>query len=269
MSTVTSSDGTSLSFEFAGDDRGTAVILVDGALCFRDAGPMRPIADALGSRLGVVLYDRRGRGGSGDELADPSAGAEAVAREIDDLAALVDAVGGSATLFGMSSGGALALAAAVALGPDRVPRVAVYEPPYLPDPMLASAEAYTRELLSALAADDRATAVELFLRRVGVPEAGIEGMRHSPAWDATLALAPTLAYDDAALGGSRIPDDLLQALTVPVLGLAGEGTPDFLRFGAEGVASAAQAGTFEVVAGQTHDVSADALAPHLLRFLAA
>ena len=266
MSTLTSSDGSTIAYEL--DGNGPALILVDGAMCFRDGGPMRGIAAALRDRLTVVLYDRRGRGESTDALADPSARAVAVAREIDDLSALVDAAGGRASLFGMSSGGALALAATAALGPDRVPRVAVYEPPYLPDPMLPSAEAYTRQLLDALATDDRTTAVELFLRRVGVPEAGIEGMRSSPGWDATLALAPTLAYDDAAMGDSRIPDDLLQAVAVPVLGLAGERTPDFLRLGAEGVASGAQDGAFEIVAGQTHDVSGDALAPHLLRFVA-
>lgn len=266
MSTLASSDGTTIAYELVGS--GPAMILIDGALCFRDAGPMRPIAEALRGRLSVVLYDRRGRGESDDALADPSARAEAVAREIGDLAALVDAAGGTAALFGMSSGGALALAAAAALGPDRVPRVAVYEPPYLPEPLLASAQAYTHDLLAALAAGDRAAAVELFLRRVGVPEAGVEGMRRSPGWDATLALAPTLAYDDAAMGESRVPDELLQAITVPVLGLAGEQSPDFLRLGAEAVASGAQDGTVETVAGQTHDVAADALAPHLLRFLA-
>ena len=267
MSTVTSSDGSSIAYDI--DGSGPIVVLVDGALCYRDSGPMRPIAAALRDRMTVVLYDRRGRGESTDALADPSARADAVAREISDLSALIDAAGGSATLFGMSSGGGLALAAAAALGPGTVPRVVVYEPPYLPDPMLPSAEAYTRQLLAALATDDRSTAVELFLRRVGVPEAGIEGMRHSPSWEATLALAPTLAYDDAAMGDSRIPDELLQAVTVPVLGLAGELTPDFLRVGAEGVASGAQDGTFEIVGGQTHDVSGESLAPHLLRFVAA
>ncbi|MGO4536038.1 alpha/beta fold hydrolase [Leifsonia sp. 2MCAF36] len=265
MSTLTSSDGSSIAYEI--DGSGPAVILVDGALCFRDSGPMRPIAAALRDRLTVVLYDRRGRGASTDSLANPSARADAVAREIDDLSALIGAAGGSAALFGMSSGGGLALAAAAALGPDIIPRVAVYEPPYLPDPMLPSAEAYTRQLLAALAEGDRPSAVELFLRRVGVPEAGIEGMRRSPGWDATLALAPTLAYDDAAMGDSRIPDELLQAVRAPVLGLAGEMTPDFLRLGAEGVASGAQDGTFEIVSGQTHDVSGEAVAPHLIRFV--
>lgn len=267
MSTVTSSDGSSIAYEL--DGTGPAVILVDGAMCFRDAGPMRPIAQALRDRLTVVLYDRRGRGASTDALADPAQRALAVAREIDDIAALSDAAGGRAALFGMSSGGALALAAAAALGADRVPRVAVYEPPYLPDPMLPSAEAYTAQLQAALAQGDREGAVELFLRRVGVPEAGIAGMRQSPGWEATLALAPTLAYDDAAMGDSRVPDDLLQAIAVPVLALAGEQTPDFLRLGAEGVAAGAQDGTYEVVPGQTHDVSADAVAPYLVRFFTA
>jgi len=266
MSTLASADGSTIAYEI--DGTGPAVILVDGAMCFRDAGPMRPIAAALRDRLTVVLYDRRGRGESEDRLADPTARADAVAREIEDIAALVDAAGGSATLFGMSSGGALALAATAALGPDRIPRVAVYEPPYLPDPMLSSATAYTSELGAALAVDDRAGAVELFLRRVGVPDAGIEGMRSSPGWESTLALAPTLAYDDAAMGDSRIPDDLLQAISVPVLGLAGEQSPGFLRFGAEGVAAAAQDGEFAIVAGQTHDVSGEAVAPHLVHFVA-
>lgn len=267
MSTLASADGTTIAYEI--DGTGPAVILVDGALCFRDAGPMRPIAAALRERLTVVLYDRRGRGESDDRLADPAARADSVVREIEDIAALVDAAGGSAALFGMSSGGALALAAAAALGPDRVPRAAVYEPPYLPDPMLSSAAAYTSELSAALAAGDRAGAVELFLRRVGVPDAGIEGMRRSPGWEGTLALAPTLAYDDAAMGDSRIPDGLLQAIIVPVLALAGEQSPGFLRFGAEGVAASAQDGAFVVVAGQTHDVSGEALSPHLIPYLTA
>jgi len=266
MSTVTSSDGTSIAFEIEGS--GPVAVLVDGAMCFRDAGPMRAIAAALRDRLTVVLYDRRGRGESSDRLADPSARADAVAREIEDLGAVIDAAGGRAALFGMSSGGALALAAAAGLGPDRVSRVAVYEPPFLPDPMLSSAEAYTRDLQAALGAGDRAGAVELFLRRVGVPEEGIQGMRNAPSWEASLALAPTLAYDDAAMGDSRVPDELLQAVTVPVLGLAGEQSPGFLRLGAEGVASGAQDGVFELVAGQTHDISGEAVAPHLIRFLA-
>ncbi|WP_158863573.1 alpha/beta fold hydrolase [Leifsonia sp. AG29] len=262
MAVIRSADGTSIAYEIEGD--GPVVVLVDGAMCFRESGPQRPIAAALRDRLRVVLYDRRGRGESGSS--DPSAPLQ---HEIEDLDAVIEAAGGRAALFGMSSGGALALAAAAALGADRVSRVAVYEPPYLPDAMLGSAEAYTRDLSAALAGGDHEAAIELFLRRVGVPEAGIDGMQRSPGWAGTVALAPTLAYDDAAMGDSRVPEDLLAALAVPVLGLAGGASPEFLRFGAEGVAAGAQDGTFELVEGQTHDIDGAALAPHLVRFIAA
>lgn len=263
MFTISSPDGTMIAAESLGS--GPAVILIDGALCFRDAGPMRPIAEALAGRHTVVLYDRRGRGQS---TTAPTTPGDAVAREVEDIAALLNSLGGSAALFGMSSGGALALAAAVALGTERIPRLAVYEPPYLPAAMLPDAATYTRELTAALARDDRAAAVELFLRRVGVPEAGVQGMRSGPGWPATLALAPTLAYDDAAMGDSSVPVESLRDLRVPLLALAGSGSPEFLRFGAEHLAAEAADGLLELVADQTHDVSAAALAPHLLTFLA-
>ena len=109
MTTLTSADGTRIAYDIVG--HGPAVILIDGAMCFRGGGPMRPIAEALSGQLTVVLYDRRGRGESGDTLPF------AVEREIEDIAALIDAAGGQAALFGISSGGALALRAAAALGP--------------------------------------------------------------------------------------------------------------------------------------------------------
>lgn len=261
MSTVTSADGTTIAYEIAGD--GPAVLLIDGAMSFRESGPMRPIADRLAASVTVVLYDRRGRGQSGDTLPF------ALEREIEDIDALVSAAGGRAALFGLSSGGALALEAAVALGPDRVERLAVYEPPFLPNDALAPAAEYTRELGDALATGDREHAVELFLRRVGVPDAGIEGMRNSPAWAPAVALAPTLAYDDAALGDSTVPFDLAAALRVPVLALAGGESPEFLRYGSESLADAVPDGRFGVLDGQRHDVSADAIAPVLAGFLTA
>ncbi|WP_348787420.1 alpha/beta fold hydrolase [Leifsonia sp. NPDC080035] len=261
MAALTSPDGTVIDYEIAGPDDAPAVVLVDGAMCFRDSGPMRSIADALAPELRVVLYDRRGRGASTDTVPF------SVHREVEDIAALVDAVGGRAAVFGMSSGGALALAAASELGQGRVTKVAVYEPPFMPEPAIPAAAAYTEELTATLAAGDRERAVEFFLRRVGVPDAGIEGMRGSPTWAATVALAPTLAYDDAALGDSRVPAELLRDLPVPVLALAGGASPEFLRFGAERVAEEARDGRYAVVDGQTHDVGAAPLAAHLLAFL--
>jgi pimeloyl-ACP methyl ester carboxylesterase len=257
-STVTSADHTTIAYETAGS--GPAVVLVDGATCFRDSGPMRPIAEALAGSTTVVIYDRRGRGQSDDTLP------YALEREIEDIAALIDAVGAPVMLFGMSSGGALALEAAVALGPERVQRLAVYEPPFLPEEALDSAAAYTRELTEALAAGDRERAVELFLNRVGVPAGAIDGMRRSPGWATLLGIAPTLAYDDAALGNSAVPVELAAALRVPALALGGGASPAFLRYGAESLADAVPDGEYVTLEGQTHDVSADAIAPVLAAF---
>jgi len=256
---TTSADGTVIGFETLG--QGPAVVLVDGAMCYRVHGPMRPIAEALAVERTAVLYDRRGRGASGDTVP------YAVEREIDDLGAVIDAVGGSAALFGISSGAALCLRTAALLGPDAVTAVLVFEPPFMPEPALAAAAAYTAELRAALAAADRDAAVAAFLRRVGTPEPTIVGARRSPGWAGMTAIAPTLSYDDQVLGDSSLPGGLVRALSVPVLGLAGGASPGFLQYGARGVAEAAVDGRFELLAGQGHDPSADVIAPVLLGFL--
>lgn len=251
---VQSGDGTAIAYEVHGT--GPTVVLVDGAMCFRGSGPMRGIAGAAGDELRVVLYDRRGRGRSGDSAAF------AVEREIEDLAAIADAVGGPAALFGMSSGGALALRAAAAL--DAVERVAVYEPPFMPQQALDGARAYTAELGESLGRGDRAAAVEAFLRRVGVPPETVAGIRHSPAWAGMETLAPTLAYDDAAMGDGRVPS--FEGLDAEVLALAGGDSPPLLQYGSRAVAEAA-GGRFELLPGQTHDITPASAAEALVAFL--
>jgi pimeloyl-ACP methyl ester carboxylesterase len=256
MPTVTSSDGTAIAFETRGS--GSPVILIDGAMCYRGFGPMGAFAEQLQSEHTVVLYDRRGRGESGNT--PPFA----PAREVDDVAALVAGVGGPVGLFGMSSGGALALSAAAALG-DAVSHVAVYEVPFMPAPASPAAQAYTEELTAALAAGNRDAAVAAFLRRVGTPEPAIAGIRQSPGWPAMTAIAPTLQYDDLLVGGD-VPDGTVRSLDVPVLALAGGESPDFLRYGSATVGALAPRGRFEVLDGVGHDAPAERLAPHLRAF---
>ena len=121
MSQITSKDGTVIDYERSG--RGPALILVDGAMCSRDFGPMPKLAPLLAPHFTVYAYDRRGRGKSGDTLPySPQ-------REVEDVAALVQEAGGSASLVGLSSGGALALEAAASGLP--VDKVVAYEPPYV------------------------------------------------------------------------------------------------------------------------------------------
>jgi alpha-beta hydrolase superfamily lysophospholipase len=124
MHTVISADGTPIAFDRHGE--GAAVILVNGALGYRKFKTMEQIATALSEHCTVINYDRRGRGDSGP------AGPASVQREVEDLAALIDAVGGRASLWGYSSGSAVALRAAAAGLP--VDKLVLYEVPFKTDP---------------------------------------------------------------------------------------------------------------------------------------
>jgi pimeloyl-ACP methyl ester carboxylesterase len=259
MPTLTSTDGTTIGYERSGS--GPALVLVDGAMCYRAAGPMRPLAARLATHFTVHAYDRRGRGESSDTRP------YAVAREIEDLRAVVAAAGGEAYVYGISSGAALALTTAAA-GPG-IRKLALYEPPYL-----AEIEAGTgakeygerlRELLDAGRGDD---AVALFLARVGVPEPAVAGMRGQPGWAALVAIAPTLRYDDEVLAGGGLPRELA-SVAAPTLLLAGADSPPLLREAARATAAVLPAAGHRTLAGQTHDVSPDALAPVLMDFFLA
>ena len=123
MSHVTSKDGTRIAYERLG--KGPAVVLIDGAMCSRAFGPMPKIAALLAQHFTVYLYDRRGRGESGETQP------YAKARELEDIEALIGAAGGPVFAVGLSSGAALALEAAARS--TRIARLAVYEPPYMVD----------------------------------------------------------------------------------------------------------------------------------------
>lgn len=250
-----SRDGTELAYARAG--RGPAVILVSGAMS--TGGTVAPLAGLLARHCTVLWYDRRGRGGSGDTAP------YAVEREIEDLAALTEAAGGEAALYGISSGGALVLRAAASGLPVR--RVAVYETPFALDEESARERAaYTAALTEALAGERLGDAVELFLRLTGLAEEMIERARQSPMWAGMEAIAPTLAYDDAVMAGGTVPRELLASVGVPVLSAAGGDSPPWLREAARAVAEAAADGTYRVLEGQTHMVDPNVLAPVLAEF---
>ncbi|MGW2641064.1 alpha/beta fold hydrolase [Streptomyces sp. NPDC001348] len=250
-----SADGTTITYETTG--RGPALILVSGAMS--TGHTMLPLAQRLADSFQAVVYDRRGRGGSGDTAP------YAVEREVEDIAALIDTVGGEAALYGISSGGALVLQAAASGLPVR--QVAVYETPYALDEKDAERRAeYTRNLTEALAQGRPGDAVALFLRLTGLAESMIERARQSPMWADMEAVAPTLAYDDAVMGGGLVPRDRLAAITVPVLAVAGAASPDWLRGATHAVAEAAPRGTYRELADQTHMVDPDVLAPVLTEF---
>lgn len=267
MGKVTSADGTTIAFESEG--RGPAVILVNGALGDRQLDRKFKLMTGISARLApfytVINYDRRGRGESTE------AGPFAVERELEDIAALIAAVGGTASLFGFSSGGALALRAAAAKIP--VDRVAVYEAPFMVDrnDKMPSPD-YGEGLDALVAAGDRSGAVSHFLRNaMGMPGPAVAAMRLMPAWKLMKANAHTLPYDWAALGAEHMRGDPLHAeewaaVTAPALVLYGGKSPSNLRKGSRALAEILPNAELRVLEGVGHNVKAEILAPVLTDF---
>jgi pimeloyl-ACP methyl ester carboxylesterase len=258
ISTVTSKDGTKIAYEKQG--AGPAVILVDGALCYRSFGPMGHLAGLLAPRFTVYTYDRRGRGDSG------SGKPFAVEREVEDIDALIQEAGGSAWVYGISSGACLAMEAALKLG-SKVKKLAMYEPPYNNDDAARQEwKEYRKQLDAAVAADRRGDAVVLFMKLVGTPEEQIAGMRNSPVWPMFEAVAPTLVYDAAAMGEDRsVPVKRAANVGVPTLVMNGTVIP-FMLNTANTLAKAIPNAQHRTLEGQSHDVNPEALTPQLVEF---
>ena len=262
MRTVLSKDGTAIAFDQSGS--GPAIILVGGALSERSAGV--PLAALLAPHFTVISYDRRGRGDSGDTAP------YAVEREIEDIAALIEAAGGSAYVYGMSSGAALALEAAN--HGLAIPKLALYEPPFIVDDARKPIPAdYVPRLGELAASGRRGDAVEYFMANaVEVPAEMIAQMRQSPMWPAMEALAPTLAYDGAIMGdkmaGKPLSTGQWAAVTMPTLVMDGGDSPTWARNAVQAVADALPNAQRRTLAGQTHAVMPDVLAPILVEFFA-
>lgn len=270
MKTVTSRDGTTIAFDQSG--QGPVVILVDGALQYRafDQG-MSQLAGLLAPHFTVIHYDRRGRGDSTDMQADAFEPESALAREIEDIAALIDEAGGSASLYGISSGGALALEAAARLG-DKIEKLAIYEVPYNDDPAAQQAwKEYVKQLRELLAAGRKSDAVGLFMRLVGASAEQVEEMRQHPLWPLWESVAPSLAYDHIADLGedARLPTEKAARVTVRTLLITGGASFPFMHETARKLARDIPHAQQRVLEGQTHEVAADSLAPVLIEFFKA
>jgi pimeloyl-ACP methyl ester carboxylesterase len=264
METVFSRDGTTIAFERSGS--GPVLVLVGGALSWR-TGPDR-LAELLSEHFTVFDYDRRGRGASGDSaLHEPE-------REIEDIDALIGASGGSAALYGMSSGGVLALDAAQQLA-GRVTRLALYEPPFIIDtarPPLP--DDYVEHLEELVGTGQRGAAVDYFMTAaIGMPEEYLAGMRESPGWAGWESVAHTLAYDGRVvrnvMAGRPLPIDRWDCVTMPTLVMTGELSESFFADGARALVAILPDATHRVLSGQEHNVDADALAPVLVEFASA
>ena len=258
MKKAISKDGTEVAYDKRG--QGPAVILVDGALCYRSFGPMAQLAELLAPHFTVYTYDRRGRGDSGDTQP------YSLAREVEDIEALIKEAGGAAFVFGTSSGGCLALEAAITLG-NKTKKLAMYEAPYNSEKAAQQAwKEYRQQLSELLAAGRRGDAVVLFMKFVGTPADQIDGMRYAPVWPMFEAVAPTLAYDAAAIGEDRsVPAKRAANVTAPTLVLNGTVIP-FMLDTAQTLAKAIPGAQHRTLEGQPHDVNLEVLAPVLVEF---
>ena len=263
---VTSKDGTRIAYEKTG--AGPALVIVAGALS--DRSNATRLATLLSEHFTVLNYDRRGRGESTDTSP------YAVEREVEDIEALIDAAGGSASLFGSSSGAVLALEAASRL-PTKVRRQVLYEPPFIVDdsrpPVPADMLARVTELV---AQGKRGDAVSAFMiDGVGVPAEMVEGMRRSPMWAGLERVAHTLVYDLKLMGdtqaGKPLPAERWKTAKAPALVLSGGASEPWLHAAAEALAKLLPDGEHRVLEGLDHSAAVMApqkLVPVLTEFLA-
>ena len=264
MNRVTSKDGTSIAYDRTGS--GPAVILVGGGL--DDGSENAPLAPELAEHFTVVNYARRGRGESVDTVP------YAIEREIEDIDALIAEAGGSAHLYGVSSGGALALEAAAA-GHSGIDKLAVYEVPYsMADDWPQRWREYVEQLGPVLAEGRRGDALELFMRLTGSSDEDIAQGRSSPFWAASEALEHTLPYDAACLGDGRPPTARLAKIAQPTLVATGVGARQpgaaswvlALDQAADAIAASIPHAERQTIEGQIHVADPKAVAPVLERF---
>jgi pimeloyl-ACP methyl ester carboxylesterase len=252
---VNSQDGTAIAYDRLGD--GPPVILVCGGSTDRMANA--GLAAPLAADFTVLNYDRRGRGDSGDTPP------YAVEREVEDLAAVIDAAGGSASVYGTSSGAALVLDAAAS--GVAATKIALWEPPYVPEggprPPADTAATFTR----LVDAGRRDAAVEFFMSTVvGLPPEFVAGARSQPFWAAQEAIAHTLAYDATIMDDYRLPVERAASVTTPALVLTGGASFPWMAETGQALADALPNGQHRVLEGQQHNVAPDVLAAVLKQF---
>jgi pimeloyl-ACP methyl ester carboxylesterase len=262
MNIVSSKDGTTIAYDRPG--QGPALLLVNGAMATREdaAG----VAESLGQYFTVFAYDRRGRGNSGDTAP------YAVEREIEDIDALITEAGGSAFVFGHSSGAILALDAARLLPPTRLAKLALYEPPLMvADNHPRLPEDYVTHLNELIAAGRRGEAVTYFMTTaIGMPAEAVAQIRNSPMWPKLEALAPTIAYDgaitiDTAIG-SPLPLKKWASIQIPTLVMSGGKSFPFMPEAARTLTEILPNAQYRHFPDQDHGVKDEVLVPTLAKF---
>jgi pimeloyl-ACP methyl ester carboxylesterase len=260
---VRSKDGTEIAYDRIGD--GPALVLVGAA--WNDRMSAAPLAQLLASDFSVYTYDRRGRGDSGNT--EPYA----VEREIEDLTIVIEAAGGSAYAFGVSSGAALALEATAGGAP--ISKLAMYEPPYIVDDTRPPIpDDYIEHLEQLVAEGNRNEVVSYFMTAaVGMPAEMAEQMAASPMAAAMEPLAHTVAYDGrvmlrGGMSGKPLPTRFTQTVTVPALVMDGGASDAWMRNASRALVALLPDVQYRTLEGQDHAAPPDILAAEIEEFFA-
>ena len=257
LESVTSKDGTKITFDRQG--HGPPVVLVSGGSVDRSSNA--PLATILASDFTVFNYDRRGRGESGDTQP------YAIQREVEDIEAVIDAAGGSAHLYGSSSGAALALEATAAGAP--VTKLALWEPPYILDENARPPKDQVQQYETMIAEGRRGDAAEYFMTQVvRLPAEFAAYAKTQPWWPAQEALAHTLKYDAIIMGDYSLPARSAQAVKVPTVVIFGTASMPFMPITADALAKVLPKGKVRSLEGQEHNVDPTVLGPVLREFFA-
>ena len=248
---VLTEDGTSIAYDRRGD--GPVIILVGGAGQFRAVDPLtRELTDLLGEGgCTAVNYDRPGRGDSG------GTGPFTLAGEVNAIRALIAAHGGSATLYGSSSGAAIALAAAAST--PGVDKLLLWEVPLGPDGGTDGAE-FLDDVRKAVAGGDPEAILGTFTR--DMPPEWFQGMRQGPAWPLFARMAPSVEADAEALAWtqSKPRRELWQPITVPAVVLVGSQAFPFFHDAAASIVAALPDARRVTVEGTDHGWAATDMA---------
>ncbi|MBH5316230.1 alpha/beta hydrolase [Paenibacillus sp. GSMTC-2017] len=243
MKTTLSKDGTTIAYDVYGN--GPALIFITGATCFRSFEPVLYDATVFAEHFTVYNYDRRGRGDSGNTLP------YAIERELEDIEALINEAGGTAFVYGHSSGAILALEAAMHLG-EKVSKLVMFDPAYSHDEEnqheFKELSQWLYQLLDNGQYDE---AIRSFLEGIGIPIEVITGMQQSSQWPTMVALAPTLAYD-TTIASELPPIERASKLTVPTQIIVGENSPTSIHIVANLLNQAIPNAKYDTLIGQDH-----------------
>lgn len=259
---TTSRDGTKLAWSRTGE--GEPLILVDGAFCHRKFGANEKLPEHLSGKFTVYSYDRRGRGESGNTLPySPQ-------KEYEDLQSIIDITGGSAYVYGISSGAALALEAANQ--GLHIRKLALYEAPYITDSSRPPLPADYLETLSRFVEQgEPGKAVKYFMRTgIGLPSFVVWMMQLMPVWKQLKQMAHTVPYDTEILGdtgsGKPLDKERWSAVTMPTLVISGSKSEKWAQHSMQHLATVLPYATHHTLKGQSHIVDPKILAQELIKF---